>query len=282
MKIFVTGGSSYLGIHMVPYLSKRHHEVCYSWLSTPPEQGALGTPVQVDVRNREQLSAVIEQFQPDALIHLAASNRSSSEDEMVSSIEGGAEAITKIAQKLSLRLIHMSTDVVFDGSASPYSEDAPVSPPHAYGRAKAQAEKIVGSYERGVIIRPSLIYSLERKDRSTEWIEDSLNAGKEVTLFTDQIRMPVSTDTLSGACLELINHDFSGILHIVGRQPLSRAEIGQRMLDWWEISNRETLKFVPTPPDAPWPKELTMDISLAEKILKTPLLGMDEIIGNLS
>ena len=282
MKIFITGGSSYLGVHMVPYFCKRHHEVCYTWLSTPPEQGAAGTAVQVDVRNAERLSAEVNRFQPDAIIHLAASNRSSSEDAMVAAIVEGAEVITNIAQSLNIRLIHMSTDVVFDGSASPYREDAPVSPPHAYGRAKARAEQVVGSYRNSVIIRPSLIYSLERKDRSTEWIEASLNAGKEVTLFTDQIRMPVSTDTLSAACLELIDHSFSGLLHVVGRQRLSRAEIGQRMLDWWGISNRETLKFIATPPDAPWPKELTMDISLAQKILSTPLLGMDEVIGNFS
>ena len=54
------------------------------------------------------------------------------------------------------------------------------------------------------------------------------------------------------------------------------------MLDWWGITNRKTLKFEPTPADAPWPKELRMDISVAKKILKTPLLGMDEVIGFLS
>lgn len=271
-----------MGLHVVPYFSRRGNEVCYTWLTTPPAPNSRGIAIQVDVRDVDRLTAEIDNFQPDAIIHLAASNRSPNEDAMVSSIVEGARAITKTAQKLSVRLIHMSTDVVFDGTGSPYSEDAPVSPPHAYGRAKAQAEQIVSSYRNSVIIRPSLIYSLDRKDRSTEWIEAALNAGDEVTLFTDQMRMPVSAETLSSACLELAQHDYCGILHVVGNQQLSRAEIGQRMLDWWGISNRETLKFVATPPNAPWPKELTMDISLAQKVLETPLLGMDDVIGNLS
>jgi dTDP-4-dehydrorhamnose reductase len=90
--------------------------------------------------------------------------------------------------------------------------------------------------------------------------------------------MPVWVNTLSDACLELISHDYSGILHMVGNQRLSRAEMGRKMLDWWNIQNREFLRFAPMPPQAAWPKQLIMDNSLAKHILTTPLLGVDEVI----
>ncbi|MEM7067229.1 MAG: sugar nucleotide-binding protein [Cyanobacteria bacterium P01_B01_bin.77] len=282
MKIFITGGSSYLGQHMVPTIASKGHGVWHTWYSTPPAEGFSGTAVQIDVRNADRLVEVVSHFQPDAIIHLAASNRSENEQAMVSSIIEGAKSIRASAQAVGCRLIHMSTDVVFDGTENPYCESSPISPPHAYGRAKAEAEQEVLQYSNSVVIRPSLIYGLKIKDRSTEWIEASLNLGKNVTLFTDQIRMPVWVGTLSEACLEMINHEFSGIIHIVGSQRLSRAEMGQRMLDWWGVSNRETLSFAPTPANAPWPKELTLDTSLAQQILTTPLLGVDDVIGLLS
>ena len=282
MKIFITGGSSYLGQHMVPYLHERGLEVGHTWFTTPPKVDFPGLSFQVDMRDQERLAEVVNEFQPDAIIHLAASNRSPTEAEMMTSIIDGAKSIARIAESLNCRLIHMSTDVVFDGSLPLYSEDTPVSPMHAYGRAKAEAESEVSQYANSVIIRPSLIYSLKMKDRGIEWVESALNEGQAVTLFTDQIRMPVWTDTLSAACLELINHTYCGILHIVGGQRLSRAEFGRKMLDWWNISNRETLSFVPTPAEAPWPRDITMDISLAQRILETPLLGVDAVIKKSS
>ncbi|MFK7801838.1 MAG: NAD(P)-dependent oxidoreductase [Anaerolineae bacterium] len=279
MKIFITGGSSYLGRHVVPFFHSRGHEVCHTWFSTPPSIDFPGQAIQVDMRDNEQLTEAIIGFQPNAIIHLAASNRSPTEDEMVDSIISGAMAVTDIAKSLSCRLIHMSTDVVFDGSQSLYNEETPVAPPHAYGRAKVEAERLVGNYSNSVIIRPSLIYSLRIKDRGIEWVEAALNEGKEVTLFTDQMRMPVWTETLAAACLELIDHSHCGLIHIVGNQRLSRAEFGQKMLDWWGIYNRETLRYAPTPPNVPWPQDLTMDTELANRILTTPLLGVDEVIS---
>lgn len=282
MKIFITGGSSYLGQHMVPYLHERGHEICHTWNSTPPAGDFPGLSVQVDMCDALRLSDVVTQFRPDAIIHLAASNRSPTEAEMMASIIDGAKSITQIAEFLGCRLIHMSTDVVFDGSQAVYYEDTPVAPMHAYGRAKAEAETLVAQYANSVIIRPSLIYSLEKKDRGIEWVESALNEGEDVMLFTDQVRMPVWTTTLSAACLELINHSYCGIIHIVGDQRISRADFGQKMLDWWQISNRETLSFVPTPENAPWPRDITMDIMLAKQILQTPLLAVDDVIKKSS
>ncbi|MFT5193852.1 MAG: dTDP-4-dehydrorhamnose reductase [Cellvibrionaceae bacterium] len=278
MKIFITGGTSYLGRHMVPYMNARGHDLCHTWYSTPPIDNFPGYAVQVDIRDTDRFTEIAMDFQPDVLVHLAASNRSENEEAMVASIEQGALGVTKIAQALDCRLIYMSTDVVFDGKQNLYYEDTPVSPLHAYGRAKANAEQMVAAYLNSVIIRPSLIFSLQTKDHGTQWIEASLKLGKDIVLFTDQIRQPVWVDTLSEACLELIHHDYCGIVHIVGRQSLSRAEFGRKMLDWWGISNRETLKFGPMPSYSAWPECLRLDTSLATSILKTPLLGVDEVI----
>ncbi len=281
-KLFITGGSSYLGQAMVPFVVQQGWDVCYTYNSTMPQDPFPGRGVQVDVRDGSRLMKLVSEYQPDAIIHLAASNRSSSEEVMVSSIEEGANNIVLNAARFQIPLIHMSTDVVFDGTEAPYNEESPVSPPHAYGWAKANAEKSVLEYGKTKVVRPSLIYGLSQKDRSTEWIEKSIEKGEGVTLFTNQIRMPVWVDTLSAACLELIDLDFHGIVHVVGRQVMSRAEFGTKLLEWWGIDPNGLVKLEPAPDDAPWPADLRMEIELAGKILKTPLLGIDEVFTQLS
>ena len=77
MKVFITGGSSYLGRHMISYMVNRGHQVCHTWFSNPPPESTLGTAVQLDVRDEKQVAAVVTAFHPDAIIHLAASNRNS-------------------------------------------------------------------------------------------------------------------------------------------------------------------------------------------------------------
>ena len=250
MNILITGGSSYLGRHMVPYFANLDHCVSYTWLSSPIYLHPKTKSFQIDIRDKSALERLVSENSYDAIIHLAASNRSQSEQIMESSIIDGAENLTQICRRHKLRLLHMSSDVVFDGKEAPYNETAALKPIHAYGHAKARAEEIVLGYVNSVVIRPSLIYGLNIKDRSTEWIENSLVNGQSVTLFTDQIRMPVWVDTLSSSCAELLDHSFNGIIHIVGNQVMSRAEFGKKLLDFWGIIDRETLNFGKTPAGA--------------------------------
>lgn len=279
LRVFITGGSSYLGRHMIPFMLQKGHDVCHTWHSTPPAADFGGQAMQVDMRDSNRVSACVDAFKPDVIIHLAASNRSPDEESMTSSIEEGAKNIAKAAEKQSCRLIHMSTDVIFDGTEIIYTEESEFSPPHAYGRAKANAEKIVSRYSNTAIIRPSLIYSLEIKDRSVEWMESSIKEGKPITLFTDQLRKPVWTGTLCEACLELATSQFKGVVHVVGDQVISRADFGLRLMQWWRIDQKGLVKTAPTPADAPWPMNLQLDTALAAQVLKTELLGVDQVFS---
>lgn len=282
LRVFITGGSSYLGQHMVPFMLQQGNVVCHTWHSTKPSDDVGGENIQLDIRDTDKVIEAVEAFRPDVIVHLAASNRSINEASMVSSIEEGAQNIANAAERVQCRLVHMSTDVIFDGTQDVYTEESVASPPHAYGRAKANAEKIVSRYGNTAIIRPSLIYSLEIKDRSTEWMESSIKEGKAITLFTDQIRNPVWTGTLCEACLELATHPYTGVLHVVGDQSMSRADFGLKLMEWWGIGQAGLVATAATPPDAPWPQKLNLDISLASEILKTELLGVDQVFSKHS
>lgn len=269
-RLLITGGSSYLGQHLIPKATRRY-DCLYTYFSQDP----LGLPegVWLDVRNKAEVAGLVHDWHPELIIHAAGSNRS---EDMENVICVGAENIASAATRVAARLIHISSDVIFDGAQAPYREVDLPNPKHAYGRAKASAERIVASHGNHVIIRTSLIYGLDAMDLSTKWIVAALEAGKPVSLFSDQIRNPVWTETLSSACLELGELGFTGILNVAGQQAMSRAELGFRMLDWWRIEERESLSVGPS--DGSWPVDCRLDLTLATKLLKTPMLGVDEVL----
>ncbi|MCA9875101.1 MAG: SDR family oxidoreductase [Anaerolineales bacterium] len=270
-RLLITGGSSYLGQHLVPQ-ALLEHEVLYTFFSHDP----LGLPHgrYLDVRSETAVSQLVADFAPDVIIHTAGSNRG---DDMAAVIEQGAAHITQAAASAGARLIHLSTDVVFSGrGGAPYDETAVPDPVNAYGRAKAAAETAVGAYPNHVIIRTSLIYGLEHMDHGTAWMAAALRAGQPVTLFDNQIRNPVWVNTLTAACLELAHHTYTGILNVAGRQVLSRAEFALKMLDWWGIEERQTLAVGPSLGEQ-WPLNCELDVRRAVALLTTPLPGVDEV-----
>ena len=273
----ITGGSSYLGQHLVPRAlqrSKSGSEVVYTYYSHDPL--ALENGRRLDVRDGEAVAKLLDEVRPQTIIHTAGSNRPAETMEAV--IRQGAAWITEAAAQHEARLIHISTDVVFDGRQAPYHESDPPDPVHAYGHAKADAEATVKRHPNHVIVRTSLIYGLEKMDRGTAWMVEALRAGRPVTLFTNQIRNPIWAQALSDALLELTADDYRGILHVAGNQRLSRAAFGVKMLDWWGIGERETLSFGPDDGQR-WPLDCTLDITRACSLLRTALPAVDAVLA---
>lgn len=271
-KLLITGGSSYLGQHIVP-IAARKYDIRYTYYQNDPL--ALDIGRKLDLRDGRAVNDMVTAWQPQFIIHTAGSNRSF---DMERTIHMGARNISKAATDVGARLIHISTDVVFDGRNAPYSETDRPSPVHAYGRAKALAEDVVAQLINYVVIRTSLIYGLQIMDLSTKWITNDLRSGKPVTLFGNQIRNPVWVDSLSMACLELLHLDYNGILNVAGEQVMSRAEFGLKLLDWWGMDERQGLS-IDKSEDA-WPLDCRLDIGRATTLLATPLPGVDEVLSD--
>lgn len=275
MRILITGGSGYLGRHLVPAIQEVH-QVAYTYFHNDPLQLECG--YQLDLRDDTTVTKLIQSWQPDVIIHTAGSNRGA---DMGDVIRQGTQNISNAAQQASARLIHFSTDSIFSGYAAPYDETAVPDPVNEYGRAKADAEAFVQTHPNHLIIRTSLIYSLQEMDHGTAWMVEALQAGKPVTLFNNQIRNPIWVGTLTAVCLELIDHLYTGILNVAGQQVLTRADFSLRMLDWWQIKNRATLTIAPSKNDH-WPLNCELSLNRANSLLNTSLLGVDTVIHQCS
>lgn len=270
-RILVTGGSSYLGQHMVPLASELGHTIHYLYYQNNPSLPAQGH--QLDIRDETAVRELIFNFRPEVIIHLAASNRGS---DMAAVIRQGAGNIMWAAREVGTRLIHLSTDAIFRGDAAPYAETAVPTPVNAYGRAKADAEAIVQQHPNSVIIRTSLIYGLRSMDHGTRWMAAALAKGEPVTLFNNQVRNPVWSDSLCQAILELIDHPYNGILNVAGSQTLTRAEFGLKLLDFWGVQSRDSLKIAPS--SGSWPLNCELNLGRVTAVLQTPLPGVDHVL----
>ncbi|MCB9006350.1 MAG: sugar nucleotide-binding protein [Ardenticatenaceae bacterium] len=271
-RILVTGGSSYLGQHLVPFLAAETavpHTITYTYHQNNPPLPAEGHPL--DIRDETAVRDLVHVLQPDTIIHLIGST-----GQMATAIRQGSGNVTWAARDVGARLIHLSTDAIFAGNAAPYDETAPPDPITPYGRAKADAEAIVQQHANSVIIRTSLIYGLQAMDHGTRWMAEALASGQPVTLFNNQIRNPIWVNSLCQAILELVEHDYRGILNVAGCQAITRAEFALKLLDYWQIQPRDTLRIAPA--SGNWPLNCTLRLDRVTAVLQTSLPAIDQVL----
>ena len=138
----------------------------------------------------------------------------------------GTAHVANAAVAHGARLLHLSTDVVFDGRAGrPYREPDPLCPVSDYGRAKAAAEHLVRTIAPGaLIVRTSLIYG--GPDGPASPHEDAAH-DPTATFYEDEVRCPVQVGDLADALVELAGGDISGVLHVAGPEAVSRHQFAE-------------------------------------------------------
>jgi dTDP-4-dehydrorhamnose reductase len=255
---------------------------------------------QLDVRDGKAVEGLITETRPEVVLHTAAVNPGQGTAFDCVNIVGTGN-VARAAALVGAGLIHVSSDVIFDGQEGNYVEEDPPSPITPYGRSKALAEEEVrASGAQAVIVRTSLIYGpavgsdptpLEDTpwqgwDRQTRWVVGDLKAGKPVRLFTDERRCPIWVKSLAMALLELAQSDPSQripgrILHVAGSQTLSRYQFGVRLAHFHGADPAGIVPALSRESGLIRPLDCTLDCSRARALLQTPLPGVDQVLTRL-
>lgn len=275
-RLLVTGASGYLGGHLLAVAAAQGWEVHGTYFSRPftPSHGAAH---RLDLSQPAAVEALLAAIAPDAIVHTACSNRDPAN---VAAIEPAARHLARAAHRQGFRLVHVSTDMVFDGEHAPYADDAPPTPKGAYGRAKAAAEASVRAHcPSAAIARPSLIWSLEPLDRQTAWLVEGMRRGERLTLFTDELRCPVHLHDLAAALLELAAHpELGGPFNLGGPQALSRWDFGLQLLAALGLPRGgSVLPGTVAASGLDRPRDLTLCCERAEALLSTRRRSVDDI-----
>jgi len=275
-RLLVTGGSGYLGRHLVALAAGRWETIA-TYFRRPLDGDGL-VAVRLDVGDAGQVAALMAKVRPDVVVHTAYTTES--EEAMQRVIVEGTQHVVCAAAKAGARLIHLSTDVLFDGKRGHYTESDPPAPITFYGRAKAAAEAIVAAEAAdAVIVRTSLITGFAPPDPRTQWVLDSLREGRAICLFTDEFRCPVWVVTLAQALLELAELDYRGVLNVAGNQVLSRYELGVGVARFFGLDPAGITPALAAESGLVRPLNCTLDLSLARCILRTSLPGLDEVLA---
>jgi dTDP-4-dehydrorhamnose reductase len=274
-RLLVTGGSGYLGQRLVRR-AQGHWDVTTTCFSHQPSIPGCRW-ARLDICDTKGVVRLFEQVVPQVVIHTAA-HRSGKDLERVNI--DGTRHVALAALQVGARMIHLSTDVLFDGRRGNYVESDPPAPIIPYGRSKADAETLlVELMPQAIVVRTSLIYGFDPLDRHTCWMLEMLRQGRPVTLFTDERRCPIWVETLAAALLELAALEYAGVLHVAGRQALNRYEFGTRLLSFHGTDLSGIVPTLAAASGLQRPLDCTLDTTEARRLLKTPLPGVDEVIA---
>ena len=221
MRVLITGGAGLVGSTLIA-TAPDGVEV-HATQRTTPVVGA--TAHTVDLADPDEPVGLLAAVRPDVVIHTAYGT-----DDLERDVIAATRSVAAACAIHGVELIHLSSDVVFDGEHAPYAEDAPLVPVHAYGRAKAESEAdVVTAVPDAGVVRTSLVCATDPLDPRSAWVVDTLGAGEPITLFTDEIRCPVRADDLARMLWDLValsRAERAGPWHLVGPDALSRHELG--------------------------------------------------------
>jgi dTDP-4-dehydrorhamnose reductase len=277
MRILVTGANGLLGQKLVELILIKDDALiatAKSKLLLPLPKGEYRS---LDITNRNQVLEVIDSTKPDVVINTAAmTNVDQCEIEKKKCWLNNVVAVEYIVEacaKAKCRLIHLSTDFIFDGTNGPLDEQAIPNPISYYGESKWAAEKVV--QQSGLdwaIARTVLVYGVT-KDMSRSnivlWVKKNLEEGKTINVVNDQWRTPTLAEDLAMGCYLIASKKASGIFNISGEEMMTPYDIAIATADFFGldkslINKTDSSKFTQT---AKRPPKTGFIIKKAKQIL---------------
>jgi dTDP-4-dehydrorhamnose reductase len=248
MHILILGGSGQLGLCLAEYC--QNHSIPFTAL----DRSAL------DITLASQPHAVIQQIQPSAVINACAytyvDEAETSSHAAFQVNQMGPHNLAKACEDLSIPLIHVSTDYVFDGLASsPYAPNHSTNPINEYGRSKLAGELEIQKHCKSYfIVRTSSVFS-EHGKNFLKTILGLLSSQKQIKIISNQYIAPTYAKDLAEA-LVLIAIKApaqtipSQIYHYAGNMPCSWYDFAKAIME--EASNLHhslTTELIPIPYD---------------------------------
>jgi dTDP-4-dehydrorhamnose reductase len=286
MKFLVTGSTGLIGSQVVKDLTVQNHTVysCYH-----NEEAKHGSPVKLDLINKNSIQNTIDNIKPDCIIHLAAItdvNLCETQQDLAMKINANStKAIAQQASKNKSFFVYVSTDYVFDGKIGMRKEDDVPKPLGIYGESKLAGELAINNLASPyAIARTSTPFGWYNKKKTFPiWIKESLQSKKEIPVLVDQFTSPTYVPNLSKMLIEVATRQISGIIHLAGATRISRFTLAELVADKLNLDKK---LLIPTTIDemswkAQRPKDSSLDVSLASEILHEKPMKIEQSLDLL-
>ena len=272
MRVLVTGKNGQLGQSINKLISENKYDDEFVFVG----RGEL------DLSKEESIASYFDNNNFDVIVNCAAYTQvDKAEEEMNLADQVNHLAVKKlvgVAKEQQAKLIHISTDYVFDGeSDKPYKETDATNPINIYGETKLKGEQVVQEIMpiNAIIIRTSWLYS----EYGNNFVDTMLRLGKErdeLNVVNDQIGSPTYATNLADVILEIIqNTDFKEVDQAT--QIYHYSNKGE--ISWYEFA-REVFKVAEIECKVK-PMSTEQYLALANRP-KNTVMNMDKIISNLN
>ena len=235
MRILVTGASGLLGLNLAVEASHQH-EVLGLLHRRQLDQAPFETLV-ADLRDPDAAAEVLDQAAPDWVVHCAATaDPDACERDPALAQTLNAELpgrLAAAARARGIRLLHVSTDAVFNGAVGGYGEDDQPDPISVYGRSKLAGEQaVLAAAPTAIVARVNFYgWSLSGRRSLGEFFFNRLSAGEPVKGLTDRRSSPLLANDLAALLLEMLEQDLSGLYHVAAADSASKYDFAVHLAE---------------------------------------------------
>jgi dTDP-4-dehydrorhamnose reductase len=232
-KAVVFGAAGQLGVELVRELRSKGYTVT-GWDRS-----------QVDITDPAAVEEALARFEPSIVFNSAAYNQVDvAEKEPQAAYLVNALAVRNLAlacRQVDAKLVHFSTDYVFDGLARhPYAEDDPTHPLGAYAVSKLAGELYAQAYlDKPLVVRTSGVYGpgglSTARGNFVELMLRLAGSRNPIRVVEDHVASPTFAPLMAVRTIELVERDYSGVFHIGGGMPVSWFEFARTIFEVAEV-----------------------------------------------
>jgi dTDP-4-dehydrorhamnose reductase len=280
-RVLVTGASGLLGANLA--LTASGHEVIAASHAHPVGAGEI-RGLQADLSVPGVAREVVDEIRPDWVVHCAAATdvdacEADPQTAQRLNVEM-ARRVAEAARAAGARLVHVSTDAVFDGLRGAYVEEDPARPVNVYARSKRAGEVAVAeACPEALIVRTNIYgWNAQPKDSLAEWFIRRLEARQECHGFADVFVSPILATDLAAMLLRMLQAGLSGLYHVAGAECVSKHAFGIHVAGAFGL---DAGLIRPASVDeaglrAPRPKKLCLRCDRASRALGMRMPGLEE------
>ena len=237
MKILITGAFGQLGAILSEKLNK-FNEVIKTGRKLP--EGETG--MNLDICNKIILKDILQISKPDILINLAAlTNVDLCEKKPTLAKQVNVVGVENICDVFSGRIIHLSTDYVFDGKKGPYKESNRTCPISVYGKTKLESENIILNHNsKNLIIRTNVIYGNSKNTKASflNWVVESLTKKNKIDVVNDQYNNPTYSKSIANVICLCIKDNIKGLYHWGDKEFLNRYSFALKIAKKFNLNEK--------------------------------------------
>ena len=231
--------------------------------------------MRMDITSIRETEEVFHAIRPDVIVHtVAATNLEECESNPSLAHRLNVEAaqnVAAIAASLNAKLVHISTDQLFDGSQPWRTETDDLSPLNAYAKTKILAEQVVLDRCPGALIIRTNFFGWGTSIRASfsDWILQGLQQQRELTMFSDVFFNPILINHLVDLIFDLIKCDAVGLFNVAGGNRLSKHAFALQLAEAFGYSDhliRPTSVL-----DIPFKAKRSKELSLCSRKVESQL-----------